>query len=145
MARCLIDVQLVSQRKLFWYDIEVGTAAIPGAGRSLQASTGAGGGGGGGSAHDDEDGALPAEPDRFMQLDSEAIQHLELVSNNEDGSERGTVLGFLNHCVTPFGKRQLRQWVLFPLNSLKPIRARQAALQNLMALQDQVCSRRGRH
>ena len=63
---------------------------------------------------------------------------LELVGNNDDGSERGTVLGFLNHCVTAFGKRQLRQWVLFPLNSRKAILARLVTVRNLMALQDQV-------
>lgn len=52
------------------------------------------------------------------------------------------ILGFLNHCVTAFGKRKLQQWVLFPLFTRKSIIARQVAIRNLMALQDQVQSAR---
>lgn len=40
--------------------------------------------------------------------------------------------------MTAFGKRQLQQWVLFPLFSRKAIIARQVAIRNLMALQDVV-------
>ena len=54
----------------------------------------------------------------------------------------GQVLGFINHCVTQFGRRELRQWVLFPLYSRKAIIARQVAVRNLMALPDIVESAR---
>ena len=85
LHRCLIDVQLVSQRKLFWYDIELGSElhATTSTNAHLREATA--------GADAEEEGAVPTEPDRFMQLDSEAIQHLELVRNNDDGSERGTV------------------------------------------------------
>lgn len=52
------------------------------------------------------------------------------------------VLGFLNHCVTHFGRRELQQWILFPLFSRKSIIARQVAIRNLMALSDVVDSAR---
>lgn len=81
LARCLIDVQLVSQRKIFWYDIELGADsddATPAMAERMPGDS-------------DEEGAVPTEPDQYMQLDSEAIQHLELVRNNDDGSEQGTV------------------------------------------------------
>jgi DNA mismatch repair protein MSH6 len=126
LERCLIDVQLVSQGKLYWYDVESGSKNNLLSSANLQ------------TIHSAEEGSLANEPDIYLQLDSEAIQHLELTSTNDDGSEVGTVLGYLNHCVTAFGKRELQQWVLFPLFNRKAILARQAAIRNLMALQEQV-------
>ena len=56
-------------------------------------------------AAEEEEGAVPTEPDQYMQLDSEAIQHLELVRNNEDGTERGTVRACVRACVREWDAR----------------------------------------
>jgi DNA mismatch repair protein MutS len=51
----------------------------------------------------------------FMILDAATRRNLELTETIRTGSVRGSLLGVLDHCVTPMGKRLLRQWVSKPL------------------------------
>ena len=44
----------------------------------------------------------------------------------------GTLLAVLDHCVTPFGRRRLRQWLCRPLCRISDIATRQDAVADLM-------------
>jgi DNA mismatch repair protein MSH6 len=37
---------------------------------------------------------------------------------NTDGKLTGTLLAYLDNCVTPFGKRELKRWILAPLTDI---------------------------
>jgi DNA mismatch repair protein MSH6 len=50
-----------------------------------------------------------------MVLDGSTLLNLELLENSYDGSRKGTLLGVLDECTTPFGKRRFKQWVCAPL------------------------------
>ncbi len=68
---------------------------------------------------------------QFMRLDASAQRHLELVSNQEDGSVRNTLLEVLDRTMTAAGGRLLKRWILSPLMDLAAIRARQEAVSEL--------------
>ncbi|MEX2144569.1 MAG: DNA mismatch repair protein MutS, partial [Anaerolineales bacterium] len=68
----------------------------------------------------------------FMTLDGEARRNLEL-SEALRGGTRGSLLDVLDRCVTPMGRRLLRQWVSKPLLDLEKIRQRQAGVALLHA------------
>ncbi|KAL4857543.1 DNA mismatch repair protein 6 [Chlorella vulgaris] len=96
-------------------------AAVFGIGAGL-----AGGGGEGGSG---EAGGGPGA--HFMALDGAALENLEVLENSEGGTE-GTLLAALNNCVTPAGRRRLRQWLCRPLAAIPDIEARQDAVAALL-------------
>ncbi len=50
-----------------------------------------------------------------MRLDQYSIRNLELVANMRDGRREGSLLGVLDKCCTPMGKRRLRRIILEPL------------------------------
>ena len=54
------------------------------------------------------------------------------VLENESGCKAGTLLGALDRCVTPGGRRLLRDWLLRPLLRVADITARQDAVAALM-------------
>ena len=54
------------------------------------------------------------------------------VLENESGRKAGTLLGALNRCVTPGGRRLLRAWLLRPLLRVAEITARQDAVAALV-------------
>ena len=60
----------------------------------------------------------------FMTLDGEARRNLELTETLRGGVQ-GSLLHVLELCVTPMGRRMLRQWVSKPLLELGKIRQRQ--------------------
>ncbi|HEX9596016.1 MAG TPA: DNA mismatch repair protein MutS, partial [Anaerolineales bacterium] len=60
----------------------------------------------------------------FMTLDGEARRNLELTETLRGGVQ-GSLLHVLDLCVTPMGRRMLRQWVSKPLLDLVKIRERQ--------------------
>jgi DNA mismatch repair protein MSH6 len=66
-----------------------------------------------------------------MALDGAALENLEILENGEGGIT-GTLLGSLDRCVTPFGKRKLREWLCRPLFRIKDIQMRQNAVKDLM-------------
>jgi len=61
----------------------------------------------------------------FMNLDAATRRNLELVETIRSGEVHGSLLGMLDHTVTPMGKRQIRQWVSTPLLKVDAIRQRQ--------------------
>ena len=66
-----------------------------------------------------------------LVLDGQSLINLEIFANNSDGSAEGTLFAILNRCVTPFGKRLLKQWVCHPLADAKRINARLDAVDAL--------------
>lgn len=68
-----------------------------------------------------------------LVLDGQSLINLEIFANNFDGSSEGTLFAMLNRCITPFGKRLLRQWVCHPLADAKKINARLDAVDALNA------------
>jgi DNA mismatch repair protein MSH6 len=68
-----------------------------------------------------------------LVLDGQSLINLEIFANGFDGTDEGTLFGMLNRCITPFGKRMLRQWVCHPLADTAKINARLDAVDGLMA------------
>ncbi|KAI7891675.1 DNA mismatch repair protein MutS, partial [Mucor mucedo] len=63
--------------------------------------------------------------------DSITAKNLELVSNTTNSRTRNTLLGILDHTVTPMGKRLLRMNILQPPCSIDIIRDRLDAIEEL--------------
>ncbi|KAL6703792.1 DNA mismatch repair protein msh6 [Coniothyrium glycines] len=68
-----------------------------------------------------------------LVLDGQSLINLEIFANTFDGSTEGTLFAMLNRCITPFGKRLLRQWVCHPLADSAKINARLDAVDALNA------------
>ena len=64
----------------------------------------------------------------FMVLDASTRRNLELTETLREGRVQGSLLGVLDHTITPMGKRLLRQWVSKPLLEVERIRSRQAGV-----------------
>jgi len=64
----------------------------------------------------------------FMALDAATRRNLELTETLRGGMVKGSLLGVLDHTVTPMGRRLLRQWVSKPLLDVAQINRRQSAL-----------------
>ncbi|XP_027103815.1 DNA mismatch repair protein MSH3 isoform X1 [Coffea arabica] len=67
-----------------------------------------------------------------MTLTGNALQQLEVLKNNADGSESGTLLQCMNHTLTIFGSRLLRHWVAHPLCDRSMIYARLDAVSEIV-------------
>ncbi len=68
----------------------------------------------------------------FMVLDESTRRNLELTATLLDGKKRGSLLGVLDRTVTAMGGRTLRHWIHYPLIDREQIRARQAAVAELV-------------
>ena len=66
-----------------------------------------------------------------MLLSGAALRHLELLHNGTDGGVYGSVLGLVDHCRTPMGRRVLRQWLRRPLLDARRIAERADAVDIL--------------
>ncbi len=79
------------------------------------------------------------ELNRFLQVDENAVNSLELV-RSQDGTRQGSLGALLDHTQTAFGSRLLREWILHPSLSVPEIRHRQDSvaglIQNQQALAD---------
>jgi DNA mismatch repair protein MutS len=69
----------------------------------------------------------------YMDLDSCTRKNLELTATIREGRKEGTLLGVLDHCRTPMGKRLLRKWLNEPLLDDKQINNRLDAVQELFS------------
>ena len=67
----------------------------------------------------------------FMTLDASTRRNLELTETIRDGSVQGSLLGELDQCITPMGKRLIRQWVSKPLLDVELIHTRQQGVNFL--------------
>ncbi|CAK9237431.1 unnamed protein product [Sphagnum jensenii] len=66
-----------------------------------------------------------------LRLDGDTIVNLELLENRDDGGRAGTLLGYLDSCVTKYGKRLLRRWICHPLQDTSELNDRLDAVQEL--------------
>ncbi len=62
------------------------------------------------------------EEERYVRLDKFTVRNLELLNSMTDGGN--SLLGVIDHTVTPMGARLLRRWILFPLKDEKPVNER---------------------
>jgi DNA mismatch repair protein MSH6 len=111
LQRCLIDYEILSSNKFIDYippDVDANTN------QPLVKSD--------------------SNPKHHLILDAVALSNLEVLVNNFDHTESGSLWNFLNRCHTPFGKRLLREWVCKPLYSVSAITTRRNAVDELMNL-----------
>ncbi|PKI52049.1 hypothetical protein CRG98_027465 [Punica granatum] len=66
-----------------------------------------------------------------MSLSANALQQLEVLRNNSNGSEAGSLLQIMNHTLTVYGSRLLRHWVTHPLCERSMISARLDAVTEI--------------
>ncbi len=66
--------------------------------------------------------------DRFVTLDATTLYNLEIERTMRTGATAGSVLSIFARCRTSMGKRQIRDWLCFPLRSLEAIETRQRAV-----------------
>lgn len=57
----------------------------------------------------------PLQAKISLVLDGQSLLNLDIFTNSDDGSSRGTLFELMNHCITPFGKRMFKLWVCHPL------------------------------
>ncbi|XP_031502856.1 DNA mismatch repair protein MSH3 [Nymphaea colorata] len=66
-----------------------------------------------------------------MSLSSNTLQQLEVLRNNFDGSENGSLLHLVNNTLTAFGARLLKRWITHPLCDKNAISARLDAVSEI--------------
>lgn len=69
-----------------------------------------------------------------LVLDAATRRHLE-IDRHPDGRGENTLLGLLDHTVTPMGSRELRRWLLAPLRDHDELGRRHAAVDALLQAQ----------
>lgn len=62
--------------------------------------------------------------------------NLEVYRNSDDGGEKGSLFWLMNHCMTKFGSRLLKQWVGRPLIDKVNLQARVHAVEELLENED---------
>jgi DNA mismatch repair ATPase MutS len=78
----------------------------------------------------------PATCGEYLVLDGQTLTNLEILENGHDRSVKGSLLQFVDQCVTPFGKRQIRKMVCRPLIKKTAIEERLDAIENLHRVPD---------
>jgi DNA mismatch repair protein MSH6 len=68
---------------------------------------------------------------KYMVLDSISLANLEIIENNYDGSQSGTLFEQVDSCNTHFGKRLLKHWLVNPLCDPTAINDRLDAIDDL--------------
>ncbi|KAH8956231.1 hypothetical protein BDL97_07G029800 [Sphagnum fallax] len=88
---------------------------------------------------------LPYEVYRgALRLDGDTIVNLELLENRDDGGQTGTLLGYLDSCVTKYGKRLLRRWICHPLQDTSELNDRLDTVQELIGHTEMAYSLQGK-
>ncbi len=67
----------------------------------------------------------------YMMLDAHTQRNLDLLQGTRSGSVQGSLLGVLDHTLTPMGARQLRRAITQPLLDLNQLEARLESLEEL--------------
>jgi len=75
----------------------------------------------------------PIKKASSLVLDGKTLINLEVFANSFDGGSDGTLFTLLNRCITPFGKREFKQWVCHPLMDAAKLNARLDAVESLNA------------
>eukprot|EP01032_Pedospumella_encystans_P012451 gene12451-14405_t len=81
-------------------------------------------------------GTTDGDEIKIMTLDEVALTNLEILYNNYDRTEKGSLWAFVNHTKTAFGKRLLRSWLCHPLYRVNDIVRRQDAVTELIKLDE---------
>jgi len=68
----------------------------------------------------------------YMGLDPYSRRNLELTSSLREGKKEGSLLGILDRCQTPMGKRTLRSFIEQPLTNQEVIEKRLDAVEELV-------------
>ncbi|KAI5172698.1 DNA mismatch repair protein MSH6 [Pancytospora epiphaga] len=66
----------------------------------------------------------PLKATGSFTLDGGTLTNLDILTNNYDGTEEHSLYKTINYCITPFGKRLLRRWLLNPLTCIEEINKR---------------------
>lgn len=74
--------------------------------------------------------------DSAMLIDGQTLRNLEILQNNTDKTESGTLLRLVDHCISPFGHRMLRRWLCHPLRDIEQINYRYDAVEDLLGLSE---------
>jgi DNA mismatch repair protein MutS len=69
----------------------------------------------------------------IMEIDASTLRSLEIERTVRSGSVEGSLLATLQCCVTPMGRRKLRDWLCFPLQDRVRIDARHAQVADFKA------------
>ena len=69
------------------------------------------------------------EEDQYVWLDRFTIRNLELVGTSNENAD--TLLGVIDHTISPMGSRLLRQWIMLPLKNKMQIERRLQAVRVL--------------
>lgn len=75
----------------------------------------------------------PLQSCATLLLDGQSLVNLDIFANTEDGSAQGTLFALINRCVTPFGKRMMKQWLCHPLQDARQINERLDVVDKLNA------------
>jgi DNA mismatch repair protein MutS len=73
----------------------------------------------------------PAESDEYMMLDYSTVRNLELVRNLSENTEKDSLFDSINMASTAGGARKLKENILRPYKTLKPILYRQQGVGEL--------------
>lgn len=65
-------------------------------------------------------------------LDGATLNNLEIFNNSYDGSDRGTLFKLINRAITPFGRRTLKEWLMYPLFGARDINKRLDTIDYLL-------------
>jgi DNA mismatch repair protein MutS len=68
----------------------------------------------------------------FLLLDDTTRRNLELTRTMAEGRRKGSLLGLMDHTVTPMGGRKLKEWINYPLVAVERIIARLDAVDELV-------------
>ena len=67
----------------------------------------------------------------YLILDAHCLQHLEIIES-QAGKKEGSLFGYLDRCSTPFGRRELKRWLMRPLTDIGKINDRYDAVEDLL-------------
>lgn len=76
--------------------------------------------------------SFPLEEDIFLKLDATTLESLEILKPRSHTGEDSSLLGNLDCCLTPMGRRTLKDWVSQPLVHLPEIEKRHDAVSSLV-------------
>ena len=78
--------------------------------------------------------SVPEDVSTNLYLDSQALEHLEILHSSYFGSEseRNSLFGLMNMTKTPYGARLFRRWLVSPLVSSYSIEQRVSAVDDLL-------------
>ncbi|MHC4082081.1 MAG: DNA mismatch repair protein MutS [Planctomycetota bacterium] len=70
--------------------------------------------------------------DAYVTIDAATLHNLEIERTMRSGTTTDSLLSIFGRCRTGMGKRQLRQWLCFPLRDLAAIQTRQRMVSELV-------------